>query len=104
MVVQIEIGSQTVAPRLAALESGRLFRTPKGAYIVQSFSGVGNELAFFRRPFERREISAEEMFPSSGDDEEGSPQVVMIRKEVDSGGGATRTRSSADPDCTTRSR
>jgi len=82
--IEMEIGVQTVAPRLAVLKSGAAFRCPKGDYLLQRF--VKGDETEFARPLERRAFSAEDLSPPE-DEEGGEPQVIMIRREGPGGGG-----------------
>lgn len=81
--VEMEIGIQTIASRLAVIPSGAAFRCPKGDYELQRFTK--GEAVVFTRPFERRKFSEEELAPPS-DDEGGEPQVIMITREGPGGG------------------
>lgn len=81
--IKMEIGIQTVAPRLALLASGAAFRAPEGDYELQRFTR--DDAAVFTRPLERRKFTEEELAPPS--DEEGGAEVIMIRREGPGGGG-----------------
>ncbi|NNE42974.1 MAG: 6-bladed beta-propeller [Gemmatimonadetes bacterium] len=103
MVIDIQLGGQTVAPRLAIVDGQKLFRTPEGEYRVQAFSLSGKALDPYVRAFTRQAVTAEDMMPPSrgDDDEEGGPRMVMIKREspggdtedvdVRGGGGASFT-------------
>jgi hypothetical protein len=91
-VVDIRLGRQQIAPRLAVIIGDGCLRTPAGEYLVQKFAATGAETAVFRRPFDRVAITAEDMAPPQDDDEEGGePAVVMIKRTTGGpdGGGAS---------------
>jgi len=81
--IEMEIGIQTVAPRLAVMPTGAAFRCPKGDYELQLFTKDDEKV--FSRPFERRKFTEEELAPPT--DDEGEPEVIMIRREGPGGGG-----------------
>lgn len=91
-MINIDIGVQTIAPRLAVLGGGACLRVPQGEYEVQAFSAAGGDDGTWTRPFVRREFTAEELAPPSEDDGgDDGVEVIMIRRDGpgdDHGGGA----------------
>lgn len=83
MNIKMEIGIQTIAPRLVVLASGVAFRTPEGDYLLEKFDGKTE--AAFARSLDRRAFTEEELSPP--DEEEGEAHVIVIRRGGDGGHG-----------------
>ncbi len=81
--IKMEIGRQTVAPRLVVVDGGSAFRAPEGDYLLERFRSDG--IAAFARPFERRKFTEEELAPPASEEEGGVEHVVIVRR--DGGGG-----------------
>lgn len=89
-MINVEIGVQTIAPRLAVVGAGQCLRVPKGDYEVQAFTASGDSDGTWSRPFVRREFTDDELGPDPGEEEEdGGVEVIMIRRDAhgDEGGG-----------------
>jgi len=88
-MINIEIGMQTIAPRLAILEGGAFVRAPKGDYEVQAWAAGGRERGTWVRTLERRAFSDEELAPPGGDEDgEGATQeVIIVRRGPGESGG-----------------
>jgi hypothetical protein len=83
-VVKMEIGRQTVAPRLVIVGGKAVVRVPEGDYLLERFE-KGSAVAF-ARPLERRKYTAEELAPPS--EEEGNVEhVIVVRRDGPGGDG-----------------
>lgn len=86
--VEVRLEREQIAPRLGFVKS-ECFRAPQGEYLLQVFSPKGDELASFSRPFERQEITPEDMAPKTKDGEDEEPKMIMIKRTEGGAGGGS---------------
>jgi YD repeat-containing protein len=91
----VEVGNETVAPRLALASNGDMYRGSESEYGLSRIAR-GTVTQTWSREYERQERPP---MPQPRDGEEGGGQVVMIRRTEGGGGaaaGATTTVTSGN--------